>query len=193
MDAPARLRDGDALHAVCAALVFQTAVRSYAIDEKRDFLKSADLRRIAGENLRPPALPLGIARIHTEKTRREECRFLSSDTAANLDNDVLVIVRIARPKENRQLLGESVTFRFCLGNLLCEHLLHLGIGFGEHLPVLFDGRERRPIGVIRLHNRRECRVLARIALPFCHVRHHGGVAQERLEFMIFIRNGVQFA
>ena len=193
MDAATRLRDGDALHAVRAALVLQTTVCARTVDEKGDLLKAADLRRIAAQDLRPPALPLGIARIHTEKARRKECRFFSSDTAANLNNDVLVIVRIARQEENRQLLCEDIARCFRLCNLLGEHLLHLGIRLGEHFLVLVDGCKCPLIGGIRLDDRRECRVLTRVTLPFFHICHHVGIAEECLQFAVFVRNGIQFA
>ena len=98
MDTPARLGDGDALHAMRAALVFQTTVRACTADEKGNFLEAPDLRRIAAEDLRPPALPLGVARIHAKEAHGKERRLLPTDAAANLDNDILVIVRIARQK-----------------------------------------------------------------------------------------------
>ena len=36
-------------------------------------------------------------------------------------------------------------------------------------------------------------MLTCIALPLLHIRHHVRIAQQCLKFMIFIRNGVQFA
>ena len=81
-----------------AALVFELAVCCRPGHEERDFLKSADLRLAAAQDLRPPALPLGIARVHTEEACGKESRLLAADAAANLDDDVLVVVRVAREK-----------------------------------------------------------------------------------------------
>ena len=193
MDAPARLGDGDALNAMRAALVFQLAVRRRPGHEERDFLKTADLRLIAAENLRPPALPLGIARIHAEEACGKECRLLAADASANLDDDVLIVVRVARQKEDRQLFLKARTLLFRRGDLLEQQQLHLGVRLGEHLLVLGNRRLRLAVRFVCGHDGRERGVLARIVLPARHIRHDGGIAEERFELSVFIRDCGEFA
>ena len=78
------------------------------------------------------------------------------------------------------MLGKRITACLRLCNLLVEHLLHLGIRLGEHFLILIDGRKCLLVGMICLDNRRECRMLARVPLPFFHIRHHVGIAEECL-------------
>ena len=161
--------------------------------EKRDFLKSADLRLVAAEDLRPPSLPLGIARVHAEETCGKERRFLAADAAANLDDDVLVVVRVTRQEEDRQLFCKAFALRLRRGDLFEQQFLHLGIRLGEHFLVLGDGFLRLAVRFVCGHDGRQRGVLARVPLPARHIRHDGGIAEERFELSVFVRDCGEFA
>ena len=175
------------------ALIFEFAVCAGTADEKGDLLEPADLRRIAAEHLGAPTLPLGVTCIHTKEARGKECRLLAAHAATNLDDDILIVVRVARQEENRQLGGETVALRLRLHDLLHEHRLHLGIGLGEHLLILIYGSQRPSIGLVRLDDWRERRVLACVTLPHRHIRHHGWIAQQGLKLTVFIFYCSKFA
>ena len=193
VDAPAGLRDGNALDAMRPALILEFTVCAGTADEKGDLLEPADLRRIAAEHLGAPTLPLGVACIHAKEARGKECRLLTAHAAANLDDDILIVVRVARQEENRQLGGETVALRLRLRDLLREHRLHLGIGLGEHLLILINGGQCPSVGLVRLDDRRERRVLACVTLPHRHIRHHGWIAQQCLKLTVFIFHCSKFA
>ena len=193
VDAPAGLGDGNALDAMRPALILEFTVCTGTADEKGDLLEPADLCRIAAEHLGAPTLSLGVACIHAKETRSKKCRLLAAHTAANLDNDILIIVRVARQEEDRQLGGETVALRLRRRDLLHEHRLHLGIGLGEHLLILINGGKRPSVGLVRLNDRRERRVLACVTLPHRHIRHHGWITEQCFELTVFIFYCSKFA
>src|SRR5204862_1079932 len=53
-------------------------------------------------------MPLGVAEVHLVELAREERGLFSALTGADLDDDVLVVERIARDQLRAQLLGEAV-------------------------------------------------------------------------------------
>ena len=82
MNSASALCDGDALDAVSAALVFEFAEGSRAVNRENNFLEAADCRGICVDNVNVPTLPLGVARVHPEQLARKECRLLAADAAA---------------------------------------------------------------------------------------------------------------
>ena len=66
MHAALRFRFRHALYAMHAALVFQAGICPVAGDHKADLLITAELRLIHVEQLRLPAVALGIHAVHAE-------------------------------------------------------------------------------------------------------------------------------
>ena len=139
MDAALRLGRRHALDAVGAALVLEDRVRAVALDLER-VLAVADVERL---DLEPAAL--GVAAEHAEEVARPEPGLVAAGAALDLDDHVLVVVRVALDHREPDLLLE-----------LAEALA----GGGEHLAqlrvvaVLGDQLLRRPAAssVARRHS-----------------------------------------
>ena len=94
MDAAGRLGIRHPLHPVHAAFELQTGIGSRAGNAKNHFLETAKVRGIGIHHFDPPALRLGVARIHPEQVPGEQRRFLAAGAATDFHDDVLVVVRV---------------------------------------------------------------------------------------------------
>ena len=95
-----------ALHAMHAGLELHSRENALAADARHDFLVSARIRVAGRKNLHFPALQVGIALIHAEKIRREQCRLLAARACANLKNGAFFVRRILRQKHDLQFMLE---------------------------------------------------------------------------------------
>ena len=96
MDAALRLRLGDTLHPVDAALVLETVVRAPAIDCEDGFLRAAKLGLIEVQQLHLPAPPLNVHRVHPHEAVGKQRSFLAASTGAYLHDDAFFVVCILR-------------------------------------------------------------------------------------------------
>ena len=113
-----------------------------------------------------------VARVHAVEVAREQARLVAAGAGADLDDDVLVVVRVARQHHDLELVLELLAPRLELVAARRRAIsLHLRVGLGvEHLPRLVDAvehaevladlrRERRHVGVLL----RQARVLLLVA------------------------------
>jgi hypothetical protein len=122
------------VHAMHAAFVFQLGINLAALNRGDDFLHPAHGRRRTFEHLHAPALRFRVARVHAEEFAGEERRLVAAGAGADLDDHVLLVVRV---------LGDQQEFQFALHGFppRCEcvlfivrHLLHLRfVRFDEQL------------------------------------------------------------
>src|SRR5436190_6873834 len=159
VDASLRLRRGDALHAMHAALEAELRVDVLAVHERDALFVAAGRALALREDLDRPSLRLGEAAVHAEEVGGEERGFLTAFTAADLEDDVLLVVRIRGKEEKLDLLFEDAALRLQLGQLDLDELTQLGIG--ERLFVLFDLLLERAKARERLHERLEIASLLR--------------------------------
>ena len=117
MDAPLRLGLGHPRHAVRPALVLEDAVGAAALDREREVALS-DLERLLLE-----AAPFGIAAQHPVEVAREQARLLSPGARPDLDDHVLIVVRVGLDHREPDLLLELV--ETLLGR--AQQLAQLGI------------------------------------------------------------------
>src|SRR4051812_45068708 len=100
-------------------------------------------------------MPLGIPAAHAVQTRREERGLFRALAAADLDDDVLLVDRIAWPEQRPQLRGERVDLRRRGRELLAREIAEISIvALHEllRLPELrFGGAQRAD----RVHDRGE--------------------------------------
>ena len=192
VDAAARLRHRHALDAVRAALVLEIRIRAGARDHEGDFLEAADLRRICVHELDLPALLLRIVRVHAEEVARKERRLFAADAAAYLDDDILLIIRVLRQEEDRQLFVELLLLLHEVRELSFDKGMHLMVKrFAEHRLGLLDALDDFLIAPEFRDDRRQRGVFLRVRLPLRHVGHDLRVADQRLEFPVFIFNGLE--
>src|SRR3990172_3649493 len=112
---PRRLGDGHALPAVAAALELQPAPRAAPLDEEDDLLVAAHAGHVGVHDLDLPALALGVLRVHAREVGGEQRGLVAARARPDLDEDVLVVVRVAREQETLELLLE---LRLAPGELL---------------------------------------------------------------------------
>jgi hypothetical protein len=106
VDAALGLRLGDALDAVRAALVLEDRVGAVALDREGDLLEPADLGGRLREDLGREAELVGVAGEHLVEVAGEEPRLVSARPGPDLDDDVLVVVRVALDHREAELLAE---------------------------------------------------------------------------------------
>ena len=124
---PGGLGRGHALHAVDAALVAQLGVDAVALDHGDDFLDAALAGPGHGDDVDLPALPLREARVHAEDLGREERGLVAARPRADLEQDVLLVVRVLGDEQQRDLGVQRVAPRLQRAHLLVGHLPHLGV------------------------------------------------------------------
>ena len=152
MDAPAGLGLGDPLDAVDPGLKLHPGEGAVAGDQEVRLLDAAELGLVIVQKLQLPASGGRVHGVHPEQAVGEEGALLAADAAADLHDDVLVVVGVPGQEEDAepvlQLLG--VLLRGLV--LLLEEVLHLGLlghqgqGLGHVGLRLFPGAKSRDHG-----------------------------------------------
>ena len=112
MDPAAGLGLRHALHAMNAGLKFQARVRPVAVNFKIRFLHAAELCLVVVQKRHLPALRLRIHGIHPVQAVGKKRTLLAAHAAANFHNDALIVVRVARQKQNLELLLQLLELLF---------------------------------------------------------------------------------
>ena len=186
MNAAAGLRLRHALDAVHPAFKLQAGVGPLPADEQARLTHAAELRLVEVRDLGLPPVRIGVHVVHPIKCMRKERRFFSADAGANLQNDVAVIVRVARQQQDTQLLLEVCAAGPALLNLLVRDLVQLRVA--QQRLRLCDLRLTGGIGPVGLHNRLQ---LALLTAKLCEHRRIGivrGVGQLALKLGIPVFN-----
>ena len=140
VDASARLRRGHALHPVDAALVLELAVDPRALDHGHDLLDGPHPALVLREHVDLPVLPLREAGIHAEQVVTEQAGLVAAGAGADLEHDVLLVVRVLRHHQAPDLGEDVITPGLQLGQLQLGQLLQLSVGAVGELPRLDDLR-----------------------------------------------------
>ena len=137
---------GNTLDPVDAGFPLHPGVGPPAVDDEIRLFDAAQLCFIIIQQLHGPVLLGGVHGVHPEQAVGEQGAFLAADAAANLHDDVLVVVGVLGQQQNLQFfkkffLGGLGLGKFLLGQLLHFRVAHqlqsaLHVGFG-----LFVGME----------------------------------------------------
>src|SRR3989454_11083488 len=127
VDPAARLRHRNALDAVDAALELEPAPRPAPVHEEDHVLEAARAGHAGVHDLDLPALALGVLRVHARQVRGEQRGLLAARAGADLDEDVLLVVGIARQEQALQLVLER--------RLAGGEVVHLGLSELDELAV----------------------------------------------------------
>src|SRR5690606_11656465 len=120
------------------------------------------------EDLDRPALPLRVAAVHTEEVGGEERGLLSALPSPDLEDDVLLVVRVGRKEQELDLALERPALRLELRELELRELPQLRIG--ESFLVLFDLLRDVPVTRERAHERLEVAPLLRQLAQLISIR-----------------------
>ena len=104
------------------------------LSEEGDLVEAAHVRRVGAEHLELPAHAAGVALVHLEQVAGEEVGLLAALGAADLDDDVLAVVRVlragaaARSSASRRSMSASASV-----DLRAHLLAVVAVELGEHL------------------------------------------------------------
>ena len=159
MCARARFGLRHALDAVDAGFKLESRIRPIAIDHEVGLFHAAELRVVVVEQLHAVPPLFRIHRVHAVEVGSKQRALLPAHTAADLDDDVLVVVRVARQQQNAQLFKEPLFF--CLGSVqfLLRYVLELGVGY--KLQRLHDVVLTLQVRAVGLYHGGELLLLAR--------------------------------
>src|SRR6266851_193424 len=96
MDAAARLGFGHALNPMHPRFVFEPGEDAAAGDRGHRLLEAAEPGLGQIEQLEAPAAQRGIALVHAEEDRREQCSLLAAGAGPDFEDRVALVIRIAR-------------------------------------------------------------------------------------------------
>ena len=125
--APHTLGLGHALDAVDAALEFEAGIRALAAYHETYFFVSAEFSGVRAEDFGFEALCVAVHRVHSEQHAREQRGFLAACAAAYLNDNIAVVVRVAREQEHFQILLSALDIFFRFFELGARKLLEFGI------------------------------------------------------------------
>ena len=157
-----RLGGRHALHAVHAALVLQLAVGAAPLDRGDDFLQAADAGLVAREHVELPALTFRVLAVHAEQLGGEQRRLVAARAGADLEHDVLLIVRILGDEQDLELGQEAVAARHERLELLVRQVAHVGVAAGGQFLRLRDFLGHRLVFPERLDDRLDLRQRLRV-------------------------------
>ncbi len=128
VDAALGLGLGHALDAVHAAFVLEAGEGALAVELEDDLLVAALLTLVGGDDFGPPALALGVARVHAVEVAREEAGFLAARAGAHLDDDVALVVRVPGQEGELDALFDAQALLFEGVDLFPGQAGHLRVG-----------------------------------------------------------------
>ena len=185
VDAPLRLGLGYALHPVYAAFILQTGKRALARHTENGLLDAAQLRKVRRKHLHRKTVPFRIARIHAQKIRPKERRFLAACPRTNLQNDILFVVRVLRDEQQLERLHKLALRRSSRRKLLCRHRAQFLIRlFAQQRLQLFDLAPNRFVFLIFLYDLFQLCVFAHASAPHLLVGNHRRIRQLLGEFLV---------
>ena len=186
LDFAVGLRNRHALHPVNAALVLHARENAAARDAEHGFLDAAQLRLRRRNRLDAEVMPLGIADVHAHQLRREQARFLAARAAANLHDDRMVVVRVARQKQNPQLLLRLGDLRRQRLQFLRRYLVQIRVG--QHLLRLLTVAQERLVRLPRRHLLLQRRPFLQVRLIARRVRNDVRLDNRFAQFLIAADN-----
>ncbi len=87
-----------------ATLIFQLGISAVPLNHKDNFLAAANPTLVQIHHINFPSLRFRILLIHAEQFCREKRSLIPARTRADLNNYVLLIIRIFREQQNFNLL-----------------------------------------------------------------------------------------
>ena len=141
------------LNPVDAGFKLQAGIGAVAGDHEVRLLHAAKLRLIIIEKAHLPAPAVGVHGVHTEQGVGEQGALLAAHAAANLHDDVLVVVGIPGQEQNGQLLLQFFQVLLGLGEFLLAELAHLLVeGAAQHFAQVCGLLLGLHIGAVGGHN-----------------------------------------
>ena len=158
--------------------VFQSGIRTFSVNHKSNFFKSADSIFVETHHLRLPILGFCVFHIHSVNFCCKQSRFVSACTCTNFHNNVLLIIRVFWQKKNFQFLFQFLNPLLGIWQFFFQHFPHVFVRFliQKHQTV-FHSLLAAFIFIICVCNRLQFTLLLHQLLKSGCVIGHSGLVQ----------------
>src|SRR5262249_44731960 len=174
------------LHAMNPAFVFEARVGAAPAD-KRDHLLDPPKSRVAETHrLQFPPAALGVARVHAVQFAREQRCFRAPGAGANFEEDVFLVVGVARGQELLYLLLDPLLLLLQCWEFRLGEFAQLRVVAVENRLVLRDLIQQLAILARTIRNLHKLRAFPGQAREFAIVGDGRGV----LEFLLQVREAL---
>ena len=119
---------GHTLHAVYAALKLEPRVHLVTRHAEHDLLVAAQLGLGFVHDLGLPAALVSVHRVHAVEVSGKQRAFLAACAAANLNVDILLVVRVLGQQQDFQFVLQTGNVALGLLQLLLRQLFHVRVG-----------------------------------------------------------------
>ncbi len=119
-----------------SGLELEAAEGAATVDLDDCLADTADAVLIGVEHFGRHAVPLRIAQVHAQHFSREELGLVTAGSGADLEDHVLLVVRVGRQKLDAQVVDQLGLLRLKGAHFLLGHFVHLGIAGIAHLERL---------------------------------------------------------
>src|SRR5207253_8393851 len=167
-----------------AGLELEAAVRALPRDPEDHLLVAALLGAARGHLLGLPAMALGIAEVHLVELAREQRGFFPALAGTDLDDDVLVVERIARDELGPQLLGQPIDLERGGALLFAREVAQVGVVAKLQLASVGHALLAIAQSPDRVDDRLELRVLLPDGAQAVAVARHARVAHRLPELVV---------
>ena len=99
MDATLCFGGGHTLHAMHAGFVFEDAVNAVAGNRHHHLFVSTDCTGAFGGNSDGPSMAFAEFQVHFGEVAGEESGFVAAGACTDFEDDILVVLRVARQEE----------------------------------------------------------------------------------------------
>jgi hypothetical protein len=169
---------------VHARLVLELRVGAAPGDAGDDLLDAPGRPARHRENLDAPPEALGEARVHPEQIGGEQGGLLAAGAGPDLEQDVLLVVRILGHEQLFERLLQPLLLARQLPLFLTRHLAHLGVLL--HLARFVDALADLAVLTQRFDQLTQIRVLLAELLHLLAVRQHSRVREEPGELLVAV-------
>jgi hypothetical protein len=160
VDAALGLGLGHALDAVSAALPLQSRIGAAAVDLEDDLFDAPQVGLAGVEDLDFPALQLGVLHVHAHQVGRPQVRLLAALGAADLQDHVARVIRIARSQKLLELAERALELRLDRLDLVTRERLEICIGaIAQQRFGFVDSRSQLTVAVVALQHPRQLGLL----------------------------------
>ena len=179
------------LHAVGAGLELELGVDIVALDAGDHFLEAAVLTGVFREDLDPPTLALGIARIHAEQVAGKDRRLVAAGAGTDFEEHVAPILRIFRQQHALQAAFQLLQLHAGTGDFLFSHLAQIRIAVLEQRLGAFEVTLHLAEVAVGEDHRLDFGVFLGIGAKLALIADHFAIAKQRGEFLVAILEDVQ--
>ena len=193
MHAALRLRGGDTLNAVHAALVLQRAVHIVARHRTDDFLEASGRAFVGAGDFQPPALALAVFGVHAEEVAGKERCLIAARASSDFQDGVAAVLRVGGDEQEFDFLLQLRATCLALVQFLAGHVAHLRVRLvGDDVLGFLDAVQHLHVFLACRHEVAQLLVFLRQLDVAFLVGDDGRVGYQGGHFLVAGHEGVEF-